>query len=118
MARAFVCAYFDWLDTFAKCNDAEFGRLVRAALRYARDGETPSFAEGGREEILWDGLASQLRRDTAKYDRRSRNGTKSVEKRWNKGVEGTTEPAQGTGRNDLDDMKRFLESMPADSSTN
>lgn len=84
MARKFVCAYFDWLQTLRKCTDAELGRILRGALAYARDGTQPSFAEGSREELFWDGIAAQIDRDSAKYDKRAKAGTKGMENRWNK----------------------------------
>ena len=93
MARKFVCAYFDWLDTLKRCTDEEIGRLLRAALTYARDGTKPSFAEGSREDLYWWGIASQVDRDIGKYDRRARAGEKGNEVRWNKKPK-EPEPAQ------------------------
>ena len=84
MARKFVCAHFDWLDTLKRCTDEEIGRLLRAALTYARDGTKPSFAEGSREDLYWWGIASQVDRDIGKYDRRARAGEKGNEVRWKK----------------------------------
>lgn len=84
MARKFVCAYFDWLDTLKRCTDEEIGRLLRAALTYARDGTKPSFAEGSREDLYWWGIASQVDRDIGKYDKRAKAGEKGMESRWGK----------------------------------
>lgn len=84
MARQFVCAYFDWLETLKRCTDEELGRLLRAALTYARDGSKPSFAEGTREDLYWWGIASQIDRDIGKYDRRAKAGEKGNEVRWGK----------------------------------
>lgn len=84
MSRKFVCAYFDWLETLQRCTDEEIGRLLRAALSYARDGVKPSFAEGTREDLYWWGIVAQLDRDGAKYDKRIKAGEKSGEVRRDK----------------------------------
>lgn len=117
MARKFVCAYYTWLDSLKKCTDEEFGRLVRAALKYARDGDAPSFAEGSKEDTVWGLLQAQLDADRQKYIATSAGGTKGMRNRW-----GKRDPSQdevktaGTGQTEIADLRKFIDSMSGTSS--
>lgn len=78
MARKYFCAYHSLLDTTKRLNDAEFGRLMRAAIEYSATGEPPTL--GGRELLMWDMVAWQIDRDLEKYnsfvEKQSENGKK------------------------------------------
>lgn len=78
MARNYFCAYHSLLDTTKRLNDAEFGRLMRAAIEYSATGEPPTL--GGRELLMWDMVAWQIDRDLEKYnsfvEKQSENGKK------------------------------------------
>ena len=78
MAREFFCAYHSLSDTTRCLNDAEFGRLMRAAISYSASGETPTLS--GREAVLWDMVRWQIDRDIEKYDafadKQAENGKK------------------------------------------
>jgi len=84
MARKYVCAYYDWLVRFAKCDDAELGRLLRAAIDYAREGIEPSFAEDTHEDLFWPSIRAQIDNDGKNYKKKSDAGQKGNESRWGK----------------------------------
>lgn len=108
MARAYICAYFDFLETYAGCSDEEFGRLFRAAIRYGMDGEEPSFPEGSLEAILWPVLEGQVRRDIMAYQRKVKGGTN----RWSKKVtNGVTENHPIDGQKEVYELQKFIDSM-------
>ena len=81
----YVKAFVDWLERFHKLSDAEFGRLVRAALEYKKDGTVVS----GREELLLDGIRLDIDRDEKQYqdicEARAAAGRKGAEARWGDG---------------------------------
>ena len=105
MARSYICVHFDFLETYAKCSDEEFGRLIRAALRYGRDGEEPSFPEGSKEDLLWLTMEGQVRRDINSYQKKVKAGTS---KRVTNSV---TEKTAFDGRKEVVEMQKFLASM-------
>ena len=85
MARNYAAVPYEYLEEMEQLSDEEFGRLVRALLRYSRDGvEIP--AEGnlkfyakrvmGREERY----QTQFQKLSAQ---RSEAGRAGAEKRWN-----------------------------------
>lgn len=111
MARKFVCAYYTWLDSLKKCDDAQFGRIVRAALRYGRDGIEPSFPEGSREEMVWGLVQAQIDTDITKYTKKSAAGAKGNEKRWGGKIQHDEVKTPATGAAEIEDLKKFLASM-------
>lgn len=62
---SYLKLFVDCLEKYQKLSDSEFGRLVRAALRYKATGAEPT--DLGREELLWDGIKLDIDRDTEKY---------------------------------------------------
>lgn len=78
MAREFMCAYHSLIDTTRCLNDAEFGRLMRAAISYSACGEPPALS--GREAVLWEMMRWQIDRDIERYqafaEKQSENGKK------------------------------------------
>ena len=56
--------FVDSLEKHRKLNDAEFGRLIRAALSYKATGVEVDLS--GREELLWDGIKLEIDRDNPK----------------------------------------------------
>lgn len=79
-----VPLYFNYLDDLAGYSDAEFGRMLRALLRYMRDGELPELRR--REMLVWPMLKSGADRARTQYERlcelRSLAGLKGAETRW------------------------------------
>ena len=77
--------YHSYLDDLAGYSDAEFGRLMRALLRFSRDGAEP---EGLRrkELLIWPMLRSNAARAREQYEKmcaqRSLAGMKGAEARW------------------------------------
>lgn len=81
---SYLKLFVDCLDKYQKLNDTEFGRLVRAALRYKATGAEPDNL--GREALLWDGMRLDIDRDNENYqtlcDTRSEAGKKGAKSRW------------------------------------
>ena len=81
---AYLKLFTDALEKYRKLNDAEFGRLIRAALTYKATGEEVELM--GREELLWDGIKIDIDRDGESYGavcaKRSEAGKKGAESRW------------------------------------
>lgn len=76
--------FVDCLEKYQKINDAEFGRLIRAALHYKANGEEVKLT--GREELLWDGMKLDIDRDNKRYvemsEVRAEAGRRGAESRW------------------------------------
>lgn len=86
MASLYLKLFVDSLEKYQKLNDAEFGRLIRAALTYKANGEEVGLT--GREDLLWDGMKLEIDRDNDSYaeicEARSAAGKKGAEVRWQK----------------------------------
>lgn len=84
MAEKYLKIFVDCLDKYQKLNDAEFGRLIRAALTYKATGVEVELM--GREELLWDGMKLDIDRDNKAYSdvckTRSEAGKAGAAKRW------------------------------------
>lgn len=107
-----VCGYLklfvDCLEKYRKLNDAEFGRLIRAALTYKRDGVEMEL--NGREELLWDGMKLDIDRDNEAYKEtvasRSEAGKKGAAARWqNDGKNGKCHLPYGKNGQDKEEDK-------------
>ena len=85
MEGIYLKLFVDSIEKYRKLNDAEFGRLVRAALAYKATGAEANLM--GREELLWDGMKLEIDRDNKKYadvaSERSVAGKKGAASRWN-----------------------------------
>lgn len=83
-SAVYLKLFVDCLEKYQKLNDTEFGRLVRAALRYKATGAEPD--ELGREALLWDGMRLDIDRDNESYSEkcsaRAAAGKKGAEARW------------------------------------
>ncbi len=84
MNAVYLKLFVDCLEKYQKLNDTEFGRLVRAALRYKATGAEPD--DLGREALLWDGMRLDIDRDNENYantvSARSEAGKKGAAARW------------------------------------
>lgn len=84
MTSIYLKLFVDCLEKYQKLNDTEFGRLVRAALRYKATGAEPD--DLGREALLWDGMRLDIDRDNEAYrnilEQRSEAGKKGANARW------------------------------------
>jgi len=66
MSGIYLKLFVDCLDKCQRLKDAEFGRLIRAALHYKATGEEIELE--GREELLWDGIKLDIDRDNRSYN--------------------------------------------------
>ena len=66
MAQKFLCVYLDMLPALEGLDYPEVGRLIIAALKYARDGEQPASLKG-KETVLWPVFMSQIDRNRESY---------------------------------------------------
>ena len=84
MSTSYLKLFVDCLEKYQKLNDTEFGRLVRAALRYKATGAEPD--DLGREALLWDGMRLDIDRDNESYAEavriRSEAGKAGAAARW------------------------------------
>ena len=84
MARNYAAVFHEYLEEMEELTDEEFGRLVRALLRYSAYGEAP---EGlGNERFYIKRIISQENRCQDHYEQisrmRSLAGKKGAESRW------------------------------------
>jgi hypothetical protein len=66
--RKYVKIFCDALVECRRLKDAEFGRLIRAALEYKQSGEEPELT--GNEAFLWDGVKMNIDRATEAYQKK------------------------------------------------
>ena len=85
MKNSYLKVFVDWGERYQKLSDAEFGRLVRAAIAYKASGSEPEL--NGREELMWDGIKIDIDRDNERYNAacqaKSEAGKRGAEARWN-----------------------------------
>lgn len=78
--------FVDVRERYQKLSDAEFGRLIRAALTYKAEGVEVKLQ--GREELMWDGMKLDIDRDNERQksvnESRADAGRKGSESRWQK----------------------------------
>lgn len=76
MARNYIPVYFDLLDEASSLTDQEFGRMVRAAIMYARG--IPEYMNHiqGNERFVLPFLIGQIDRNNAISDARAKAGAK------------------------------------------
>lgn len=86
MAMKAMPLYFNYLEDLAGYSDAEFGRLLRALLRYGRDGEEPTLRR--KEALVWPMLRGNADRAREHFEELSRQralaGLRGAEARWGK----------------------------------
>lgn len=79
MARNYIPVYFDLLDEAASLTDQEFGRMVRAAIMYARG--IPEYMKliSGNERFVLPFIIGQIDRNNAISDARAKAGANKRE---------------------------------------
>lgn len=84
MARNYIPVYFDLLDEASSLTDQEFGRMVRAAIMYARG--IPEYMNHiqGNERFVLPFLIGQIDRNNAISDARAKAGSNKREKKETK----------------------------------
>lgn len=85
-----VMLYFDRLSFLDRLDDAQTGRLFRALIRYARDGEAPVI-EDVMFGVVWDVLRPMVDYDAQKYAEMCEKRRKNILRRWEKVQENTSE---------------------------
>ena len=85
-----VMLYFDRLSFLDRLDDAQTGRLFRALIRYARDGEEPVI-EDVMFGVVWDVLRPMVDYDAQKYAEMCEKRRKNILRRWEKVQENTSE---------------------------
>ena len=85
-----VMLYFDRLSFLDRLDDAQTGRLFRAVIRYARDGEEPMI-EDVMFGMAWDILRPMVDYDAQKYAEVCEKRRKNIQRRWEKVHENTSE---------------------------
>ena len=92
----YLKVFGDWLTRFQKLDDAQFGRLVRAAVGYVCAGEEPTI--DGIEGYLFDTIRPALDMDMARYrekvEKNTENGAKGAAARWCSDSERHTENSE------------------------
>lgn len=85
MARDYTAVPWEYLDEMDELTDEEFGRLIRALLRYSRNGEVIS--PSGNERFYVKRVMNREDRYQENYgdlsDVRSEAGKKGANARWN-----------------------------------
>ena len=85
-----VMLYFDRLSFLDRLDDAQTGRLFRALIQYARDGEEP-IIEDVMFGVIWDVLRPMVDHDAQKYAEVCEKRRKNILRRWEKVHENTSE---------------------------
>lgn len=95
-ALPYLKVFGDWLVRFQRLDDAQFGRLVRAAISYVCAGEEPQI--DGMEGLSFDYIRPALDNDIVKYQetaaKNSVNGKKGADVRWGFDSERHTENSE------------------------
>ena len=80
MAIEYICTYNDYLDSFGPLSDEEFGKLIRAGIRYNAMGE-PTELDGSLG-VAFAVMRAQIDRDRKRYDKRCEKNRENINKRW------------------------------------
>ncbi len=78
--NGYFLAYYSYFETLELLSDAECGRLFRALLKYAKDGEIPEFT--GNERFLFPTIRSQIDRDAKRYKEVCEKKSIAAKARW------------------------------------
>lgn len=71
---------FDSLEEYAALDNEQFGRLIRAGLRFAINGTEPDLSEP--ESYLWPGLRLRIIHNAELYQRKCEQNAANIRKRW------------------------------------
>ncbi len=108
MARNYAALPHDYLEEMELLNDAEFGRICRALLRYSKDGEIPALS--GSERVLFPRVKMQEDRFKRSYEEtvssRSKAGKKGASARW--------DTDNGKGQQDMPNNGKTWQAMAGD----
>lgn len=80
MAMKYIQLYYDTVDACVALNDQQFGRLIRAILRYAASGQPPQLK--GVERHYLARYMQDIDRDKLAYDEKCRKSREAARMRW------------------------------------
>lgn len=86
MARAYIPVYFDLLEEAQELTDQEFGRMVRAAIMYAKGVSNYMDCIQGNERFVFGFLKGQIDRNNAISDARAKAGANKKEQKETKEI--------------------------------
>jgi hypothetical protein len=90
MARNYAAVPHEYLEEMAQLDDAEFGRLIRALLKYSISGETVELT--GNERFYYQRITTLEDKHQASYEelcqKRREAGLKGAQSRWGEGFDG------------------------------
>lgn len=113
MARSYIPVYFDLLEETENLTDQEFGRMIRAAIMYAK-GETDYMDQlHGNERFAFGFLRGQIDRNNKISDKRAKAGSSRKgqnETKQNKTEQTATKRNKKSDANPLFD--RFWDAYP------
>lgn len=75
--------YFDVIPALDELSDSQAGRLFRAVMKYAKDGETPDI-EDQMVRLVWATMKKSLDRDAERYATLCTKNSYRVYTRWAK----------------------------------
>jgi hypothetical protein len=113
MARNYAAVPHEYLEEMAPLSDSEFGRLIRALLRYSITGEVVELT--GNERFYAQRIVHHEDRIQANYEelrqKRSEAGRKGAQSRWGEGLDGKN------GKNGKAKAKPKAEAKPKDNTS-
>ena len=71
---------FSSLEEHGELDNEQYGKLIRAALKYARDGTEPVLEYP--ERYLWPGLKNEIILDQERYKAKCLQNAENINKRW------------------------------------
>ena len=93
-------AYLEWLENCEELTDEEFGQLMRAVFKYAKNGLIPTFSDRGMS-LAWKPIRQALDRTSDKYEekckRNSENGKKGGRPKKTEDSGKTQKPKKANG---------------------
>lgn len=96
----YLKVFTDFAEDIDLLSDVEVGRLFRAMLLYAENGQQPSL--NGNEKFLWGAVKKKIDAQRDSYDQKCDAAKKAIEARWSKMP------------NDTDGMPKNTNGMPND----
>ena len=89
--------YFEWVDTLAELDPADFKALVLDMRRYSETGQAPVYGDTARR-MAWTMMSSRLDADAERYARTVEKSREAAGKRWGQEHRsGTDKLPQGAG---------------------
>jgi hypothetical protein len=90
MARNYAAVPHEYLEEMTQLSDGEFGRLIRALLRYSISGEIVELT--GNERFYYQRVIKREENFQASYEElcqaRREAGLKGAQSRWGEGLDG------------------------------